>query len=312
MLGSLVVGGISVVILTPWTIEVEVGTGPKVVSPSGSVVSFQVWKRQAAPGKEIQACSGPKNEGLWDETITSYVTACIPGLRVLASCGQHSTPTLCCHNTRKHLTSNSAFTSAALIRWSEASWAFLHDTQMFSNIVSLGRMQPGCNWPCSCGVFARLKSVLSHKNIHLILDLCLSTVIHPSFFHRLSWSGSQRLQLFVFRRHPEFSSQCEGAVSLFQGAHPNPRGWILTPCGGNSLWLLESTIAFVWPLLVYCNASSKLCGNSNLTAEELWKTAQYQVWCASDCAMNSWWIIALQRAIKNDAGRKTSSLCHNS
>lgn len=42
MLGSLVVGSISVVILTAWTVEVEVGTGLKVVSLSGSVVGFQV------------------------------------------------------------------------------------------------------------------------------------------------------------------------------------------------------------------------------------------------------------------------------
>lgn len=36
------VGSISVVILTPWTVEVEVGTGLKVVSASGSVTGFQV------------------------------------------------------------------------------------------------------------------------------------------------------------------------------------------------------------------------------------------------------------------------------
>lgn len=42
MLGSLAVCTISVVILTPWTAEVEVGTGLSVASVSGFVVGFQV------------------------------------------------------------------------------------------------------------------------------------------------------------------------------------------------------------------------------------------------------------------------------
>lgn len=91
MLGSLAVGSI-IVIHSPRAIEVEVGTGLKVVSTGGSAAGFQVWKRQAASGKLNQASSGPRNEGLWDETITSYVTTCIPGLRVLASCGRQRTP----------------------------------------------------------------------------------------------------------------------------------------------------------------------------------------------------------------------------
>lgn len=51
MLGSLAVGSCSVVILSPWTVEVEVGTGSRVVSACGSAARFQVCKWQAAPGK---------------------------------------------------------------------------------------------------------------------------------------------------------------------------------------------------------------------------------------------------------------------
>lgn len=42
MLGSLAAGSISVVILSPRTVEVEVGTGLRVVSASGSAAGFQV------------------------------------------------------------------------------------------------------------------------------------------------------------------------------------------------------------------------------------------------------------------------------
>ncbi len=42
MLGSLAVGSISVVILSPWTVEVKVGTGLRVVSTNGFAAGFQV------------------------------------------------------------------------------------------------------------------------------------------------------------------------------------------------------------------------------------------------------------------------------
>lgn len=59
-----------------------------------SARGFQVRKKKSklCLERENDAMSGPRDEGLWDETITSYVTACIPGLRILASCGQQSTP----------------------------------------------------------------------------------------------------------------------------------------------------------------------------------------------------------------------------
>lgn len=87
----------------------------RVVSASRSAAAF--CKRQPLPGKWKQASSGPGDEGLWDETITSYVTARIPGLRVVASCGWQgarcSPPPLHAQNTRRHLRCEAAYSSAA-------------------------------------------------------------------------------------------------------------------------------------------------------------------------------------------------------
>lgn len=92
MLGSLVVGSINV----SYSYAIDCwGWGQDRVENSlyeWLCCYFPGQKRQAGPGKENETSSGPRDEGLWDEKITSYVTACIPGLRVLASCGQLSTP----------------------------------------------------------------------------------------------------------------------------------------------------------------------------------------------------------------------------
>lgn len=87
-LDSLAVGGISLVILSPRTVEPE---------SDGGLQAARCWfpeletDEQSVENK-TPASSLPRNEGLWDETITSYVTAGIPELRVLASCDWQEPP----------------------------------------------------------------------------------------------------------------------------------------------------------------------------------------------------------------------------
>lgn len=82
-LASLAVGGISLVILSPRTVETESDGSLQAACcrfPGLETDELSVENKTPASGV-------PRNEGLWDETITSYVTAGIPGLRALASCG---------------------------------------------------------------------------------------------------------------------------------------------------------------------------------------------------------------------------------
>lgn len=73
-LDSLAVGGISVVILSPRTVDAE---------SDGSLQAARRWfpeleTDERSAENKTPASSVPRNEGLWDETITSYVTAGIP------------------------------------------------------------------------------------------------------------------------------------------------------------------------------------------------------------------------------------------